>query len=186
MVLFISSSPSSPFTSLSLPSSDDGTASRSLISTTRKTWFDLNHGYLFDPVLHAFSLNATIPSSDHQEETTSKNLPSGFLDLRYKGLGFVLDLGWTRTEEGMRWEIQDRIRARGILEKPPTNADADADADDDFDFDSGIHHDEQSEVQQEEYQQEGDGTQVGRSGTSWKDRLLGMIKGKSTGMLGDW
>jgi len=37
------------------------------------------------------------PSSDHQ-------LPWGYFDLRWKGVGIVLDLGWRRTEEGMRWE----------------------------------------------------------------------------------
>lgn len=34
-------------------------------------------------------------------------VPRDYLDLRFKGLGLVLDLGWRRSEEGLRWELDD-------------------------------------------------------------------------------
>ena len=37
------------------------------------------------------------------EEKEGK-LPWGYFDLRYRGIGLVVDFGWKRTEEGMKWE----------------------------------------------------------------------------------
>jgi hypothetical protein len=34
-------------------------------------------------------------------------VPRDYLDLRFRGLGLVLDLGWRRSEEGLRWELDD-------------------------------------------------------------------------------
>jgi hypothetical protein len=82
----------------------------------RKTWLDLNNGNLFDPFIRAFSTNATMyperyiarsPSST--SSSTKDQLPSGYVDLRYRGLGLIWDFGWRRTEEGMEWEMKDWI-----------------------------------------------------------------------------
>ncbi|WVQ83354.1 hypothetical protein IAT38_005493 [Cryptococcus sp. DSM 104549] len=39
----------------------------------------------------------------------TKPLPPGYLDLRFRGVGFVLDLGWRRTDEGIQWEIEEAL-----------------------------------------------------------------------------
>ncbi|WVQ76066.1 hypothetical protein IAR50_005703 [Cryptococcus sp. DSM 104548] len=33
-------------------------------------------------------------------------LPKGYIDLRYKGLGWVVDMNWRRSEEGLKWEVE--------------------------------------------------------------------------------
>lgn len=47
--------------------------------------------------------NPTQPNNDNPEPP----LPAGYIDLRYYGLGVVLDLGWRRSEEGLRFEMDD-------------------------------------------------------------------------------
>jgi hypothetical protein len=85
----------------------------SLTYPTRKTWLDLNNGNLFDPFIRAFSANATMYPERYiarsPSSTTKMELPSGYVDLRYRGLGFVWDFGWRRTEEGMEWELGDWV-----------------------------------------------------------------------------
>ncbi|RSH92148.1 hypothetical protein EHS25_008563 [Saitozyma podzolica] len=39
--------------------------------------------------------------------STWSPVPRDYLDLRFRGLGLVLDLGWRRSEEGLRWELDD-------------------------------------------------------------------------------
>jgi len=39
--------------------------------------------------------------------TGSKGLPPGYVDLRIGGIGLVLDFGWRRTDEGLRWEVEN-------------------------------------------------------------------------------
>ena len=49
-------------------------------------------------------------------------MPDGYVDFRYKGLGFVWDFGWRRTEEGMEWEMEDWVDTKkryGVLEEVP-------------------------------------------------------------------
>lgn len=45
---------------------------------------------------------------------TESPLPKHYIDLRFGGLGFVLDLGWRRTDEGLRWEVEDTLRAAAL------------------------------------------------------------------------
>lgn len=52
---------------------------------------------------------------------TESPLPKNYVDLRFGGLGLVLDLGWRRTEEGLRWEIEDTMRA-AAMNRPATPA----------------------------------------------------------------
>jgi hypothetical protein len=99
--LFLSTSPSSPFISLSHPPiSETG----QLTEPTRKTWFDLNNGYLFDPVIRAFSTNTSSPTTTIIKPS---GLPDNYVDMRYRGLGLIFDFGWRRTEAGMEWEVED-------------------------------------------------------------------------------
>jgi hypothetical protein len=47
--------------------------------------------------------------------TVSPGLPDGYVDLRIGGVGLVLDLGWYRTDEGLRWEaanVRDAAEAK--------------------------------------------------------------------------
>lgn len=77
----------------------------------RKTWFDLNGGYLFDPVIRAFSNSSSSPLATASSSATTSiqetGLPENYVDMRYRGLGLVFDFGWRRTEKGMAWEISD-------------------------------------------------------------------------------
>lgn len=41
-------------------------------------------------------------------------LPPGYLDLRIKGVGVVLDIGWKRTEEGLDWELAENKYAADL------------------------------------------------------------------------
>lgn len=52
---------------------------------------------------------------------TESPLPKNYIDLRFGGLGFVLDLGWRRTDEGLRWEVEDTMRA-AALNRPASPA----------------------------------------------------------------
>ena len=52
------------------------------------------------------------PNGEAREEPLPLPLPAGYIDLRYKGMGFVLDTGWRRSEEGMRWEVEEWRRTR--------------------------------------------------------------------------
>jgi hypothetical protein len=70
----------------------------------RKTWFDTNNGYLFDPVIRAFSNTNTTTTIIKPKQS---GLPENYVDMRYRGLGLVVDFGWRRTEEGMEWEVED-------------------------------------------------------------------------------
>ncbi|WOO83751.1 Signal peptidase complex catalytic subunit SEC11 [Vanrija pseudolonga] len=42
----------------------------------------------------------------------SPSLPPGYVDLRIGGIGFVVDLGWRRTDQGLHWEVDDIRHAR--------------------------------------------------------------------------
>jgi hypothetical protein len=45
------------------------------------------------------------------KSTEPSALPPNYLDLRWRGIGFVLDLGFKRTEEGMAWEVAQMLEA---------------------------------------------------------------------------
>lgn len=171
-----------------------------LVAPTRNTWFDFNHGYIFDPVIHAFSPNATaiatLPDHEHDQDQLhlqasssqeghsgyrkkrAKSVPQGYLDLRYKGLGFVLDLGWRRTEEGTRWEMEDRRISRGVLDQ--RNRDEKAAMESVRETEAGA-----GAASEKDEDKNANGLLGSRE--SWKDRILDLVRGKSTnGMLGDW
>jgi hypothetical protein len=44
-------------------------------------------------------------------------LPRNYVDLRSRGMGIVLDFGWRRTEEGLRWERDQTEKARDMPSK---------------------------------------------------------------------
>lgn len=72
---------------------------------------------------HAPAEGAASTSTPYVVHTESP-LPKHYVDLRFGGLGFVLDLGWRRTDEGLRWEVEDTVRA-AALNRPaaPTKKD---------------------------------------------------------------
>jgi len=47
------------------------------------------------------------PSSTTATILKETGIPENYVDMRYRGLGFVWDFGWRRTEEGMEWEMKD-------------------------------------------------------------------------------
>lgn len=81
-----------------------------------RSWFDFNHGNIFDPLLNAYSpsaQSAVSQGTDRREgeagsETMASlrmsGLPAGYWDLRWRGLGIVLDVNPFRSEEGLLWE----------------------------------------------------------------------------------
>jgi hypothetical protein len=34
-------------------------------------------------------------------------LPPNYLNLQWKGIGVILDFGWKRSEEGLKWELEN-------------------------------------------------------------------------------
>lgn len=167
-ILFLSTSPSSPFistpsTTPSIHSSSSVTPDISLPLSSPipgRPWMSLNGGRIFDPALVGYreitkiihgkpepipnTEPAAEPSSIPETEDkftrwydrlfrpshiptpkeilptpireptpppTPNHLPPGYIDLRYKGIGFVLDLGWKRSEEGMAWEVEEWRRS---------------------------------------------------------------------------
>ena len=147
-ILFLSTSPSSPFvTHQTLSTSPVNLSS----PDPNRSWLTLNHGRLFDPSLIVYERiaklslssegfsNTTIemvpteptslwsrfpilknwippPAREVIEEKETKveeeaPLPPGWIDLRYRGVGVVLDLSWRRSEEELQWELSDWERS---------------------------------------------------------------------------
>jgi len=127
-ILYLCFNPSSPFVTAP-PASHNTTAPYALTDPLPdRGWFNWNGGRLFDPPLVGYQPVRQGPSSASATSAVSKApgdspftersdadaasaetqrsraLPNGYYDLSWKGLGFVVDLGWRRTEEGMRWE----------------------------------------------------------------------------------
>lgn len=117
--MFLSSSLSSPFApkaDLSLTSNSTDTT----LSAARgdRSWFDFNHGNIFDPLLNAYSPSAQSAVSQGTDRvggeagsdttalqsTSGSGLPAGYWDLRWRGLGIVLNVNPFRSEEGLLWE----------------------------------------------------------------------------------
>lgn len=120
--------------------------------------------YAFNP---GSNVTATTEKDRGYEAYYPARLPRDHLDLRYRGLGFVLDFGWTRSEEGVRWEMEDRKAAGSRLNGP------------------------RKTVQEEEGEERKDAGESSRkSGAStWLTRVLSSVKGRSGstgGLLGDW
>lgn len=167
-MVFLSASPSSPFTTLTYPARPSHSATGDSIPLTqpvRQSWFELNNGYWFDPVLHAFSPNATITTP----EETGSTLPKGFLDLRYRGVGFILDFGLTRTDEELGWEMADRQAAAAATAGKKEKGQEDA-------KEPAEEVDEAAE------------TSVPAPGT-WRERVMGSLRFREAGtgsILGDW
>jgi hypothetical protein len=59
------------------------------------------------PNTYSSSSSSSSPAEPSAVSSSPQPFPPGYIDLRYKGLGFVLDLGWRRTETGMRWEVEE-------------------------------------------------------------------------------
>ena len=101
-------------------------------------WFSYNGGRVFDPSLIGYHFPSTVATSGSADEGTETakvvmgkkdqkqmengrtekaqmaTIPNGYVDLRWKGVGFILDLGWRRTKEGLLWEGMDGMaRQRG-------------------------------------------------------------------------
>ena len=114
-ILFLSTSPSSPF--LNNTATPDLTILSPSTPMPNRTWLNLNHGKIFDPALVGYqppsaASASSSPAAESDAPVTPpkrftslpRDLPSHHLDLRYKGMGFVLDLGWKRSNEGVIWE----------------------------------------------------------------------------------
>lgn len=103
-------------------------------------------------------------------------MPPGYLDLRYKGVGLVLDFGWRRTEVGMEWEVEDRRIAQMRLDEARS-------------VDKRMSSDDEDDEEEEEEGLRDEQRDMIRVEKSWKDRVLGIVNGrvKSTnGMFSDW
>ncbi|ODO09692.1 hypothetical protein I350_01906 [Cryptococcus amylolentus CBS 6273] len=48
----------------------------------------------------------TVEKRKSLPSTPAAPLPKGYIDLRYKGLGWVVDMNWRRSEEGLKWEVE--------------------------------------------------------------------------------
>lgn len=139
-ILYLTQSPSSPFsasyidtsnhTLLTNSSNTNTTGTDTNTTTTRlkysdpvpdRGWFNWNHGRIFDPVLVGYipippSSSNSISSDSSVSPDASKSkaeglvvqeekaLPPGYVDLRWRGIGLIVDFNWRRTEEGMIYE----------------------------------------------------------------------------------
>lgn len=128
-ILYLTQSPSSPFSApyfeahnSTLPGNETNTTVVPLKYTDPipdRGWFNWNHGRIFDPVLVGYipkPVSSSPPNDTNTDGTTGgiqggaseekeeKVLPPGYVDLRWKGMGVVLDFNWRRTEEGMIYE----------------------------------------------------------------------------------
>ncbi|ORY30993.1 hypothetical protein BCR39DRAFT_100387 [Naematelia encephala] len=109
-------------TSSSTPLDTRSTGSLPLTSPVAgRNLLNLVSGAWFDPALvgYAGRYDQTITSqsaiqSSKAQRTAITDLPRGYVDLSLKGLGFIVDLGWRRTEEGLAWE-QESWRDTGML-----------------------------------------------------------------------
>ncbi|WVN89460.1 uncharacterized protein L203_104683 [Cryptococcus depauperatus CBS 7841] len=52
---------------------------------------------------------SSTPSGKAKELKNERKLPPGYVDLRWKGVGFVVDFGWRRTSKGIQWEIEEML-----------------------------------------------------------------------------
>lgn len=128
-ILYLCFNPSSPFVTTP-PTAYNITTPLGLTDPLpNRGWYNWNGARLFDPPLVGYQPVSAVPPASASaasamssalgdpdaaaatpgeitpvEPTASEDLPKGYYDLSWKGLGFVLDLGWKRTEEGMRWE----------------------------------------------------------------------------------
>jgi hypothetical protein len=139
----------------------------------RKTWLDLNNGNLFDPFIRAFSTNATMYPERYiarsPSSTTKMELPSGYVDLRYRGLGLIWDFGWRRTEEGMEWELGDWVNTNKIYGKEEVAGEITL---------------ETNSGKQEE--RSGHNHEEGERKWQWVHSMVGRLWQQKGSVLGDW
>lgn len=126
-ILYLSLSPYSPFNTDPPPAPPTPPINSTLPSPQPLTlpipnrgWITWNNGRIFDPPLIGYQPNINPDSaidsstSSSQEGEIPKDkmslpLPSNYVDLSFHkglfaGLGFVIDFGLARSEEGLRWE----------------------------------------------------------------------------------
>lgn len=128
-ILYLCFNPSSPFVTAPPPPHNSTTPYALTDPVPDRGWFNWNGGRLFDPPLVGYqpvrpassspSAESAISSPSATDRSSSTagassgitpaehgmpGMPSGYYDFSWKGLGFVVDLGWRRTEDGMRWE----------------------------------------------------------------------------------
>ena len=133
-LLYLCVSPDSPFAETAQPSQAVETLTYSSpLPTPLRSWTPWTSFRLFDPQLVGYlphsALQSSIssitpdrstedvdgirtssedsnipPESTSGSESKRSRLPPGYVDLRWGGFGFVLDLGLKRTDEGLSWE----------------------------------------------------------------------------------
>jgi hypothetical protein len=134
---------------------------------------DLNNGNLFDPFIRAFSGNATMYPERYiarsPSSTTKMELPSGYVDLRYRGLGLIWDFGWKRTEEGMEWELGDWVNTNKRYGKEEVAEELPLEMD----------------IEKRE-EQSGDDDEEGQRKWQWVHSMVGRIWRKGGSISGDW
>ncbi|KAK4686645.1 hypothetical protein P7C73_g3480, partial [Tremellales sp. Uapishka_1] len=140
---FLSSSPAT-IPPLITSTTDTNTTVPLTTAAEHRSWISFSTGRFFDPPLLGYSAIAqlqnqtqSLPISraglvstfkrvrgllheeragkqEKNEKRKRKEMPPGWVDLRYKGVGFVLDLGWRRSEQGMAWEVEDWKQGLGV------------------------------------------------------------------------
>ncbi|KLT42365.1 hypothetical protein CC85DRAFT_312283 [Cutaneotrichosporon oleaginosum] len=136
VIVFFSTSPSSPFLAAlspdptSSPSPSPNTAAAAAAAAAAaplsspipdRGAFFLNAGWIFDPALEGYRAMQRVwdkptctSASQYPPTPPALPLPKWYHDLRVGGVGLVLDFGWRRTEEGLRWELAQHKRAAEI------------------------------------------------------------------------
>jgi hypothetical protein len=103
----------------------------------------------------------------------ASNVPAGYTDLRWRGLGMIVNFGWKRSEEGMEWEMEDWKNTRRRHGEE-------------------IHGEEEEiDMTEEEGGQDArDGTGMAstqKERTGWADRVMARIRWTGgNGLLSDW
>ncbi|KAK8847377.1 hypothetical protein IAR55_005235 [Kwoniella newhampshirensis] len=62
---------------------------------------------IFDQVLRRPMTSTPARVNPDHTQSRKRPLPPGYVDLSWKGIGFIVDFGWKRSEEGIKWEIEE-------------------------------------------------------------------------------
>ncbi|ORX38864.1 hypothetical protein BD324DRAFT_648974 [Kockovaella imperatae] len=111
-ILFLATSPSSPFVDSPIPPALSSLSSSAPLPD--RTWLSVNSGRVQDPHLAGYQptypFNETDPGSlltsndDQDPRTIDDEIPPNHVDWRYRGIGLIVDFGWKRSDAGIRWE----------------------------------------------------------------------------------